>query len=735
MYEEDVEISIWDYLHVIRKRIVLIVFVCFIIVVGTVTFLYYRPATYKATTRILIEKHLSDIAPFTKILPPDTIDTEGFLNQCSILKSQVLAKRVLQRLDLLSPVSPMKMPNRSIRMIIMNALKKLDVLQPSPSAINDIPSTDQQIIQEFLNRITITSIRGSRIVEVSVTSSDPEQSARLANTLVNEYIKYDIEIKLSSSTKAIRWLEVQLEEARRKLADSEIAVHQYQEENAIISLQDQQNIVLQKLLDLSSALNKAEIARATIETEYTRLKTYNHDRLESLSQVIDNPLIQQLKVTLLGLETELSELQKRFRAKHPSVTEVQAQIASVRQQIDTEIQRRISSIKNNYDIALVQEQKLTTMLENQKKKALKLEQQMIRYEELQREVESNRQMSTRLLQSLKETSLVQQSHASNIHIVDPATIPEKPEGLDKERTVMLALLIGLISGGTLAFFLESIKRNLETPADFKQRLDIPCLGMIPKVSARHLLPHEPRPARDVAVATVMVLESDSVTAECYRNLRTMLGCALYEQGSVVLITSSDPLEGKSTVVSNLGLALAMKGRKTLIIGADLRNPTIQRIFPVNRNDSRIGLVDLLRQADIKHVHAAIHHTALPCLDILPCGEIPSNPSELLDSPLCSQILASLESEYEHILIDSPPVNVVTDSLILGRLAHGIILVTRADKTTCESVQCALDQLREVGATILGGVLNNINMKKNSYYPGYSYPRKYQRPKEKKLHPD
>jgi capsular exopolysaccharide synthesis family protein len=440
--------------------------------------------------------------------------------------------------------------------------------------------------------------------------------------------------------------------------------------------------------------------------------------------VINNPLIQELKVESANLETQLSELQKKFRSKHPNVTALRSQIVSVRRRINAEIKRIIDSITNEYEVARSQEEDLVEMLEQQKLEALELDQKAIRYKELQREVESNQGIYNTLLQRAKEASISERLETSNIGIVDRATVPTSPIAPRKRRNVFLGIIAGLVLGTTLAFFFEYLDNSIRSSEDIKRYLDMPFLGFIPKVALKELPSNNTRHAAD----RIVVLNPRSNASEAYRSLRTNVTFALLndhylaiDQGAVILITSPSPSEGKSCIVANLGIAMAQSGSKTLIIDCDFRRPVMHTIF--NLKNIEIGFADMITNVKAYGTKKGIRHTDIENLDVIPCGKIPHNPSELLGSALTRMIVGTLAEKYDKILIDSPPVNTVTDPVILSRIANGVMFVIRAGETKRDVAQRAREQLRAAEAPILGGVLNNVDLEKDRYYY-YSYSKYY-----------
>jgi len=727
MFEE--ELNLREYLHILRKRRWIIMAITFVVVVSVTIATFRQTPVYQATARILIEKETPNVVSFKEILEMDTSAQDYYKTQYMILKSRSLGKKMLEKLGLLERAlqTPPPPPSRfSVAVLLTKLQEYLGLQHPmqTDSDTDQAASREVQIIDEYLRMITVSPIRDSRLVDVSMTSTKRQITTLIANTLVEVYIEYNLENKLAASKEAVRWLTKELDTTQKKLVDSEAALQAYKEEHELISIEDRQNIVTQKLLELNSAVNEVKIKRSALEVEYRQLQQYNIAQLEAVSKVINNPLVSGLKSELSRLESERSELEKKFRDKHPTVEALDAQIASLRKRLDAEIKRVLGGIANEYDVAVAQEKDLMKMLEQQKQESLELDQKSIKYKQLQREVESNQRIYDTLLQRAKEASITERLEISNISIVDRATVPTIPIAPRKTRNVALGIVMGLLIGISLAFAFEYLDSSIKTSEDLKRYLDLPFLGLVPKVSLKEKPSKQTRHAAD----TVVAFSPKSNAAEAYRSLRTNITFALLndefggvEQGAILLVTSANPAEGKSCVAANLAIAMAQSGSKTLVIDCDFRRPVMHKIF--NIKESEYGFADMITNVKNSNLKKGVQPTNVPNLFVIPCGKIPNNPSELLSSSLTRMLLQALAEQYDKIVLDSPPINTVTDPVILSRLADGVVFILRASETRREAAQRAAEQLRAADAPMLGAVLNSVDLEKDKYYY-YSYYRYY-----------
>jgi succinoglycan biosynthesis transport protein ExoP len=729
VFSEDVHLT--NYIRIIRKRQWIIITFFVIVVVSVTISSFLRTPVYKSTARILIEKETPNVLSFKEVLALDTSDTDYYQTQYTILRSRTLAKEVLQRLGMMEQAMQDQSQGFSIQGIFRGILNVV-LSRKSLSEEAKIRAREQQAIDNFLNNvITIEPIKGSRLVDIGAYSTNPDLTAGIANMLVEVYIEQNLEAKLSASKDAGGWLTKQLNVSQKKIAESEADLQKYKEEHEIISLQDRQNMITQKLSELNTAVSNSRIKRIAAETQYKQIKEYLNtdenaldsaaiEKLESISLVINNPLIQRLKVELSTLEGELSELLKKFRKKHPNVIALRSQISSVQERINAEIKRIMTSINNEYELALAQEEELKAALEEQKREALELNQKAIQYGILEREVESNKRIYNELLQRTKETSVTEQLETSNIRIIDPAIVPTYPVAPRKKLNIFLAMIVGSVMGTALAFFFEYLDNSIKTPDDIKQYLDIPFLGFIPKVSSENNSSPNMRVTKH-SVDTIVAIEPKSTVSEAYRSLRTNVMFSSLEHGPIILVTSAGPTEGKSITVANLGITMAQSGSRTLIVDCDLRKPRMHRIFNIPATGS--GFTGMIANFGMNGNRVAVKRTRIQNLDLIPCGKIPPNPSELLSSERTRMLLEALGKKYDKVLIDSPPVNVVTDPVILSQIAGGVIVIIRAGETRRDVVRRARDQLLDVGATILGGVLNSVDIERDNYYY-YSYYYNY-----------
>jgi capsular exopolysaccharide synthesis family protein len=400
---------------------------------------------------------------------------------------------------------------------------------------------------------------------------------------------------------------------------------------------------------------------------------------------------------------------QRYLPKHPEMVRLQAQRDLLDRELAAQIAKIVRGIEAEYAVAADREKALTAELDAAKREKQALDKKEIEYRVLEREVETNRGLYDVLQKRMKETQVTENLRANNIRLIDRAEPPLAPVRPRTRVNLILGLILGLVGGAGLAFFFEFIDNTVKTQEDVEGLLRLPFLGIIPSFRgdvgeriATDLFAHEH--------------PKSSVTESC-RVIRTNLLFAAPDKTlRRLLVTSAGPQEGKSTTVTNLGIVLAQGGKRVLILDSDLRRPRLHKVFDVPAG--RPGLTTLIMgEATLDEV---IFATAVPGLSVIPCGPIPPTPSELLGSRHMEDLLPRLDERFDWVLFDSPPVIAVTDAVVLSRLADGVVLVVKAGKTTRDLVVRAKRQLDDVGAPILGTVLNDFNVLGDGYRYYYYY---------------
>jgi succinoglycan biosynthesis transport protein ExoP len=683
-----------------------------VIVVGVTIYTFTATPIFEGRVQVLIEPENPNVISFKEVVEVDKATNEYYQTQYGILKSRALARRTIAELKLWENPEFASVPSASVTSIAswFNGSNGKDT---TPAAVSANETAAQsRLIDALLKRLTIAPVRNSRLVDLRFQSKDPVVAANVANTLAHQYVEQNLEFKFMSSKEASDWLGQQLGEQRKKVEESELALQKYREKGDAIALEDRQNIVVQRLSDLNQAVTKARTDRIEKEAVYRQLEAIQANRvaLDTFPAILSNTFIQQLKSQLSDLQRQQAQMAERLGEKHPDIIKGASAIQSTEAKLQAEIYKVVQSVKNEFLSAQSQEKTLAAALESQKTDALALNRSGIEYGVLSREAESNKQIYQSLMQRTKETTISGELKTSNIRVVDAAEIPRSPVAPKKTTNLLLAIFGGALGACGLAFFIEYLDNKIKSPDEIKNFLGVPFLGLVPNV-----------PQSDTDNSSVAAGDGIPVQlAESFRTVRTNVLFSVPEDGhKSVLVTSTAPSEGKSLIASNLAIALAQAGNRTVIIDCDMRKPRIHEIFGQKQEPGLSSLiVGNAKGAD------TVLKTRVPNLWIMPAGPHPPNPAELLGSPRFRDVLASMTTHFDWVILDSPPVMAVTDATLLSNLAGGVLFVIGSERISRHAAREALEQLASAKGTILGAVLNRADINRNPYYYSHYYRREY-----------
>lgn len=728
------EKHVFDYLRVMYRRrwIALPVFLV-VFVVGVVNAFRETPV-YQAKAQLLIQKDAPSVARLDQVFQAENswYDSDFYQTQLRILQSRSLARRVLddQRLWSAPKLGNGPEPKASISLSALlwrGVSGVIDLVQkpfasqtpPVPTAVaaDETPADGETPAQsgridEFLGGLNVVPVRNSQIVEIRYSSSDAVFAAQAANGAAKAYIQQTMEFKFSASKDAADWLSDRLAEQRKAVEASESALQAYKEKNGGVSITDgASNIVVQRLTELNSALTKAKTERINKEAAYNQLRAAEAaGNLDSFPTVLANEYIQKLRTDLTDLQRQQAQLADRYGERHAEVIKNRTAIQAAEAKLRSELSKIVESVHSEYQAALSQEQSLQAALDSQKTEALSLNRKGIEYGVLQREADSNRQIYESLMQRTKETGITSESRTTNVRVVDAAVTPRSPVSPNISNELAVSFGMSLFFAVAVAFGLEYLDNRIKTPQEVKAHLGVPFLGMVPSVG-REKGSGDPLVSRAVPANF----------AEAFKSIRTNVLFSSAEDGMrSIVVTSSGPGEGKSIVSSNIAVAMAQAGQRVLLIDGDMRRPRVHEIFGCEQEPGLSNvLTGVSKTADAIRRCPTVHG-----LWLLGSGHIPPNPAELLGSHRFRDFMGSLEGHFDWVVIDSPPVLVVTDSSIVGNQASGVVFVVGSDKTSRQAARAAVEQLDAANARIIGSVLNRVNLSRHQYYYSAYYRKEY-----------
>ena len=722
-YPVDEESAIHRYIEVVlrRKKVIIAFFV--IVLVSTLISTLLTEPEYKATAKLEISLENPKVVNFDQVVELETKSDAFYETQYLLLKSNSLAKQVVEKLNLAE--HPEFNPEKKKQSLIsramssvtdlidntLNGIKKITTRQQDTqiSGIDEAiaeASEEDALINAFTGKLQVTPIGNSRLVDISFMSHDRKLAADAVNALSDTFINWLLNRKLDSTKQGRDFLKKQIEQSQSNLEQSEEKLNEYAKSNDIVSLDEKMNITYHTFSELNDALAKSETARLEKESLYKHVSDGN---IDALPMVLNDPYIQNLKAEHARAKSEYSELSATFKPGYPKLKELGARVAELERKIEEAKNSLASSVKSDYDASLRKEETLRESYQKQKTLASALNDKSIQYNILKRGVDSNETIYNSLLQRLKETEVSSAITASNIQVVDYAQIPIIPFKPNVTLNLLIACILGIGGGVFLAFFLEYFDNTVKSSEEVRDKLKLPVLGGVFESTSQ-------TGSLDSPVEKLFLLDPRSHIAESFRTIRTSL--LLSTPGKPprsILITSCFPAEGKTTVSINLASSFAQAGSKVLLLEADLRRPRIGTILGNNGN----GLSSYL--TGNSNLSEVISQGEIPNLYVLPVGPIPVNPAELLGSNRMRELIQTLTEDYDYIIVDGPPALGFVDSHIISSIVDGVAVVVRAGKTPKNSIRELIDRLWSLKANFLGVIVNGIELNQNSYYyKSYNY---------------
>ncbi len=696
------EIHLRDYIRVLKRRRYT-VYTFFIIVLGVVLIgtLSSTPL-YTASTKLLIERQFA--AGLTTPYYYLPYDPEFYETQYQLIKSASVAERVIRMLSL-PERHKYYFGKESTRRGIISTIKGWFNGGSSSEASDRVSEEELKVMYKnmIMGGIKVSPVKKSKIVQVSFESPSPLFAADVVNAVAKAYMEELMEMKMKSSKYKLQWLSKKAEEERKKLQRSEEALQRYMKENDIVTLENRIAIIPQRLTELSTELTRAEAKRKSLESLYQRIEkivSEDIEKAETIPIIASDSTIKALRKEILEAEQNIMELSKKFGRKHPKMKRALSELEVLKEKKRQEIRRVIESIRTDYELAKANEMNLRRLLQKTKEEALRLNEKFIQYGVLRREVETNKQLFEALIKKIKEESVTEKIQTVNVWIVEEAKVPKVPTKPKKGLNILLGIIVGVLGGIGLAFFVEYLDNTIKTPEEAEERLGLPVIGMVSLVE------------KDNGDLEKMTLkETSSVFAENLKALRTSIFLSFADRPpKSILVTSPGPDEGKSTIASNLAIVVAQSEYSVLLVDADLRNPQLHRAFGLDNSE---GLSTYLAgTSDIENI---IQQGPLPRMSILTAGPLSPNPSELLSSKRLGDLIETMKQRYDMIILDSPPLMTVSDGVILSSVVEGTILVTKAASTTYDIAMRAIKSLRDIKANLLGVVINSIDLRKEEYY--------------------
>lgn len=715
---QDETIDLRHYWQVLMGQKFNISVLVLVVTALTALIVFSLPPYYRATTTVLIENQEAQVLSIEDVYGLNTTNKEYYLTQFEILKSREIAAKVIRRLKLDShPLfDPDKKKNVSVKSLLFSVIPSSEPKEPATEA-----EKFEVVLEEFINGLSIDPVHNTQLVKIHYQSKDPKLSAEIANTMADVYIESHLEAKLNVTRKATDWLSDRLGDLKITLQNSEQRLQEYREKSNIIDVLGVQTLGAEELEQLTERYVEVQRKRSEVETAYQQILRLGDnpapEELMGLSAVLRHPLVQKLKEAQAIAALRVADISKRYGPKHPNMISATAELRQANEELGRQVVKVSNSIGLDYELAKQHQSMIEAQLSEAKQRAQGLNRKEFKLLELEREVQTNRQMYDMFMKRAKETGEAGGLQAAHARVVDPAIVPRYPSKPKKGLLIILAMGSSLVLGAALAFLSDTLNNTVRTPDDVEDKLHAPMLGFLPLVKSNK---------REEAFEGFLS-DKHSNFAESIRTIRTgLLLSGLEASHKITVVTSSVPNEGKSTVALNLAEAVGQM-EKVLLIDADMRRPTLAKTLDISR--SAPGLSSLV--AGTAKFEECVHRLGETSVDVLVSGMVPSNPLELLSSKRFGEVLRAMAEHYDRIIIDSAPTHAVSDALALSSYADALIYVVKSDDTPAPLAAKGIKRLRDVGAPITGVVLNKVDLKRaknyGSGYTGYYFNYGYSSP--------
>ena len=617
--------------------------------------------------------------------------------QIGILESDTLVRRVVARLGLEDKLNAEQYQG-------IPAILHKYVLQHKPYTKEDafdIASKNLKVRQSRLNNL----------VEIVYNADDPQVAAAFVNALADEYEQQNLESRWQMAQNAGDWMTKHLSDMRSKLEASETALQSYSRANGLLFVaDDKDSVAKERLHQLQEALSHAQSERISKQAQ---MEMAAGATPESVPQVLDNAALKEYEVKIADLQRQLAEQKQIYTTSNPKIQMLETQIASLQQNFTRTRDAVLARLKNEYQAAMRDEKMLENEYTGQTRTVSGQDEKMIRYETLKHDVDTNRNIYESLLQKVKESSVNVALQATSVRVVDAAVPPQNPYKPNVPINLAGGLLAGVLVGLTSVALRHRSDRKVRRPGIIQNYLGTTELGVIPSFGPRSITSRETNERA--------WLDPNSAVSESFRAVMTSI---LFASGGrsgihLVVITSPEAGEGKTTVTSNLAAAFAATGRRVLVVDADLRRPRLHKVFDTPNNP---GLVEFAEEVQKKGEDADVvkytKQSGVSDLFIMPSGDCKAGSSTLFHTLRFGEVFTALRREFDTVLVDAPPLLCVPEVRVMSRLADGVVLVVRAGSTQMDEAINAEKYVTQDGGNLIGIILNDAPVDSTPYYNRY-----------------
>jgi capsular exopolysaccharide synthesis family protein len=694
--EQVLSIDFRRYLNALRKYVWLLAALVVMAIAGAVVYTTQQTPIYQATASVQVEPKLPDLLGTGDVFNAASASAEYYKQQKQVLQSFTLIQKTVDQNDLIPKLlseAERKELSHDDQLDLATHRLQFDLLVRYPEA--------------------------DRIFYVSVKSASPEDAKLIADAHVSTYESYAKGLLQLNSTTASEALQAEFTEAETKLRAAEQKIYDFQAKNDMVAvtIEAQQSLVQGNILAFTSKLNDSRAQEIELAAKLAEMrKEQNEDVLSNpIIMMGDNPSYETLRTQYYTEKTKLIEIEKDLGPKNPDYLVQKQKVDLLYQALQGEMKILLRGTQDLFSMRLATNAGLGAEVEKYKQEAKKLSPLIAIYNELVREkkeYDDKYNILRARLSSMQMTGSLS-SIISNVRGLDKAQIPTRPISPNIRANVALAAAMALFAGIAVILLLVFLDRSIKSVADAVAASGAPVLGVIPQLTAEDLDGNNDERARDMYVHE----NPKSTIAEYCRSLRTNILFSAADQAlKTLVVCSANQREGKTTSVLYLGTTMAESGQRTLLIDTDMRRPRLHKSTNVSPSP---GLSNLLIGDD--DYDSIIKSTEVKNLFVLPCGPTPPNPAELLLTKRFETVLSELGKRFDRLILDSPPIQPVTDAVVLSKRVDGVILVVRASKTMRDELRRSAKMIRAVGGTIVGVIVNELDAR-DSYYGGYGNGR-------------
>lgn len=708
-------VDLANLLDVLRRRFILILSTV-ILGTGAIAFLSYSfTPVYTASSEVLLEAPKTKVVNVESVLQDTTQDITSLIEtRIKYIESRSFAREIMQTLGLLNDPEFNKTIDSGVEPgLIASTMSSLFgeasvSVSAAASTVTGFESQEETpaekaivelAIEKWQDGLDVKQSGASLVVEIEYTSVSPEKSALIANMVAEAYVNNQLTSQQTATSHAANWLNKRIADLRQKLVDSEKAIEDYRRDNQLFN---SKGVMDQRLASLNQQLSEVQAQHAQKVAELDQLKRRYDAReggLEAIANIVQSPII----VTLRQLEAELlrqrAQLAEEFGPKHPKRIELDLELANITDKVRVEIGHIIDSVESEIRLIEVRENKIKDDLAKAQELSLESNRSEVQLAFLQRDVDANRELYTAFLGRYKELGQQEDLLKSNASIISTAAIPDEPS-FPRPKLMIIAGFVGsMVIGSILALFRDMLDRGLKSPRQIENLFGVPVLGMVPKVSLpnRHKRMHE-----------YLLERPNSVYAEAISTVEIALRLGNDDKTKVILVTSSLPDEGKTTLAYSLATSLARSKKSTILVDLDLRNPSVFK--QMSMPQGKAGLIDLMcHQAIIGDVIQQAVDS--PNLDVIANAAPAHNATDIVSSPMLGTLISELRRDYEYVVLDSAPLVGIVDTRLIAPLADTALLTIRWGKTQDDAVETALRTLRSSNVKSINTVLTQVNMTK------------------------